>query len=624
MNVKINHLLDIAGQYIENSDLEKANQVLEQALKLAPKNTEVFRLLGIVFALRGRLNQALEMFERSIRIEPNNWLSHNGRGNVLKELQQYGFALNSYDRSISLNPDYPGVYNNKGNLIFELGDYKTSIHWYDKALFLQPTYADAFHGKGNALKRMGLFSDALACYESARKFNPKSGQMISSSIGLKMLLCEWTDLKSRIEELYELAMTGSEEIHPFNLLPIFDEPEFIFKATHQYMLSKFPTQGDLGPTALKAEGARIRVGYFSPDFRNHAVSFLIAGMIEAHTKSRFETIAFSMGLSGKSDDMTNRLQSGFDKFIDISAKTDLEAAQLAREMKIDIAIDLGGLTQDARPGIFAYRTAPIQIGYIGYLGSLAAPYMDYIISDKTIIPKELRDAYSEKVIYLPSYQANDPKRKIANRIFSREELGLPSRGFIYCCFNNNYKITPHIVDSWALILKSVDESVIFIFAENLTARKNLLKEFQIRGVKEDRVIFAEHLPREEYLARYRLADLFLDTSPYNAGTTASDALWAGLPVLTFIGKSFSSRMGASILNAIGLPELIAKSQSDYELIAIELGKDPEKMGIIKQKLAKNRLTTPLFDLQLFVRNLELAYESVYARYLQHQVPEHIN
>ncbi|WP_438979278.1 O-linked N-acetylglucosamine transferase family protein [Polynucleobacter sp.] len=624
MNVQINHLLGLAGQFIENSDLEKANQILGQALKLAPKNTEVFRLLGIVFALRGRLNQALEMFERSIRIEPNNWLSHNGRGNVLKELKQYGFALKSYDRSIALNPDYPGVYNNKGNLIYELGDYEASIHWYDKALFLQSSYADALHGKGNALKRLGLFLDALACYEEARKFKPKSGQMLSSSIGLKMQLCEWSDLKIQVEQLYELGVSSPEEIHPFNLLSIFDDPEFILKLTHQYMLSKHPSHDDLGPTTPRAGGAKIRIGYFSPDFRNHAVSFLIAGMIEAHTKSRFESIAFSMGLKGKSDDMRARLQSGFDEFIDISAKTDLEVAKLAREMNIDIAIDLGGLTQDARPSIFAYRTAPIQIGYIGYLGSLAAPYMDYIISDKTIIPKELQDAYSEKIIYLSSYQANDPKRKMADKIFSREELGLPSHGFIYCCFNNNYKITPSIVDSWALILKSVDESVIFLYAENPTVRNNLLKEFQARGVQGNRIIFAEHLPRDEYLARYQIADLFLDTSPYNAGTTASDALWAGLPVLTFTGKSFASRMGGSILNAIGLPELIAKSQNEYELIAIALGKDPKRMCMIKEKLAKNRLTTPLFDLKIFVKNLEAAYESIYARCLQQLVPEHIN
>jgi predicted O-linked N-acetylglucosamine transferase (SPINDLY family) len=352
------------------------------------------------------------------------------------------------------------------------------------------------------------------------------------------------------------------------------------------------------------------------------VSFLIAGMIENHDKSKFELFAFSMG-QNKDDEMRNRLKDSFDHFFDVSSKSDKEVASLSRELKIDIAIDLAGITKDARPSIFAYRAAPIQIGYIGYLGTMAAPYMDYIVADKLIIPIELQDAYSEKVIYLPNYQANDSKRKMAEKIFTREEIGLPSQGVIYCCFNNNFKITSAILDSWALILKSVEGSIIFLHAENVTVRKNLLIEFEVRGIDDSKIIFAERLPREEYLARFRIADLFLDTSPYNAGATASDALWAGLPVITFTGKSFSSRMGSSLLNSIGLSELVGSNQQEYESIAIDLGKNIEKLEEIKGRLAKNRLTMPLFDVILFTRNLEAAYEKVYARYQDGLLPEHI-
>lgn len=346
-------------------------------------------------------------------------------------------------------------------------------------------------------------------------------------------------------------------------------------------------------------------------------------MLEAHDKERFEVFGFST-YNGQHDEMTSRLMSACDQFIDVSKKSDKAIAELSRELNIDIAIDLGGITQDARLGIFAYRAAPIQIGYIGYLGTLGVPYMDYIIADDVLIPEEFQGAYSEKIMYLPSYQANDPKRPISSRVFTREELGLPKQGFIYCCFNNNYKFTPKIFDSWAKILKQVEGSVLLLYAESDAVSSNLCKEIELRGVDSSRLIFAGRVSREDYLARYRMADLFLDTSPYNAGTTASDALWTGLPVLTFIGKSFSARMGASLLNAIGLPELVASSQDEYEAIAVELGRNREKYLTVKDKLAANRLTTPLFNTEEFTKSLEAVYMKAYGRYQLGLHPEHIH
>jgi predicted O-linked N-acetylglucosamine transferase (SPINDLY family) len=304
--------------------------------------------------------------------------------------------------------------------------------------------------------------------------------------------------------------------------------------------------------------------------------------------------------------------------------SDLDIAKLSRSLKIDIAVDLKGYTQDLRMGIFAERAAPIQVSYLGYPGTLGADYMDYIVADKTLIPKDSQKYYSEKIIYLPrSYQVNDSKRKISKKLFTKVELGLPERGFVFCCFNNNYKILPSIFDSWMRILHMVKGSVLWLLAGNPTATINLCSEAEKRGIDPSRLIFAKRMKLEEHLARHQLADLFIDTLPYNAHTTTSDALWAGLPVLTLIGKSFASRVGASLLNAMSLPELITLTQSQYELKAIELANNPLMLAEIKEKVKLNRLTSSLFNAQLFARHIESAYEEIYKRYITGKKPDHI-
>jgi len=303
--------------------------------------------------------------------------------------------------------------------------------------------------------------------------------------------------------------------------------------------------------------------------------------------------------------------------------SDLKIAKLSRDLNIDVAVDLGGFTADTRTGIFAYRAAPIQVSYIGYLGTMGAQYYDYLLADKTIIPEGSQEFYSEKIVYLPSYQSNDRKRLISDRIFMRKELGLPKKGFVFCCFSNNYKILPDTFSGWMRILKAVEGSVLFLYAENKWAEDNLKIEVKARGIDISRLVFGGYMSTEEYLARYKACDLFLDTFPYNAGTTASDALWAGLPVLTLMGRSFASRVAASLLNAVGLPELITSTQEEYEALAIELALNPHKLADIKLKLAKNRLTTPLFDTPLFTKNLESAYTKMYERYQTDLEPDQI-
>jgi predicted O-linked N-acetylglucosamine transferase (SPINDLY family) len=322
--------------------------------------------------------------------------------------------------------------------------------------------------------------------------------------------------------------------------------------------------------------------------------------------------------------MRQRLLKSFDQFIEIGTKSDIEVAQLSRDLNIDIAVDLTGFTQDARTGLFSHRAAPIQVNYLGYPGTMGADYMDYIIADKTLISSEQQLCYSEKVVYLPnSYQVNDRKRLISDRQFTRQELGLPENGFVFCCFNNNFKILPATFEGWMRILKAVEGSVLWLFQDNSWAVENLKKEAEKQGIAADRLVFAERLPLPEHLARHRQADLFLDTFPYNAHTTTSDALWTGLPVLTLMGQSFASRVAASLLNAVGLPELITTSQDDYEALAIELAMNPQKLEDIKLKLARNRLTAPLFDTPHFTKNLEAAYIEMYGRHHTSLEPDHI-
>ena len=340
----------------------------------------------------------------------------------------------------------------------------------------------------------------------------------------------------------------------------------------------------------------------------------MAGLFEQHDRARFEVVGFSFG-PDKKEAMRDRVAASFDRFIDVRDRSDRDVALLARNLDIDIAVDLKGFTTDSRWKIFAHRAAPLQVNYLGYPGTMGADYMDYIIADRVLIPDDSGKYYSENIIYLPhSYQANDRKRPIAERLFTRQELRLPDSGFVYCCFNNNYKITPAIFDGWMRILGQVRDSVLWLLADNPWAERNLRREAAARGVAAERLVFAGRLPAAEHLARQRAADLFLDTLPYNAHTTASDALWAGLPVLTRAGTSFPSRVAASLLTAIDLPELITTTPEDYERRAIELARNPEQLSAIRARLARNRLTTPLFDTGLFARHIETAYVQMYERY----------
>ena len=437
-----------------------------------------------------------------------------------------------------------------------------------------------------------------------------------------MNLCDWTGLASLLNEAKKKIVNNEKAIGPFSLLSLLDDPALQRKASETFAKFHNPKNHDLPKIGLYPKHKKIRIGYFSADFKEHPVAALTAELYEIHDRNHFEIHAFSFG-PDTNDELNLRIKAGVDHFHDVQLTSYKEIALLARSLEIDIAVDLGGYTAKSKTDVFALSAAPIQLSYIGYLGTMGANYYDYLIADQIMIPKKSQKYYSEKIVYLPSFQVNDSKESPPELTLTRKDLRLPDKGFVFCCFNNTYKFSPTTFDSWGRILKKVKGSVLIIYANNKPSQINLTKEIALRGVDPSRLIFGERVARPEYLARYRVADLFLDTLPYNAGTTASDALRMGLPVLTCQGNSYPSRMAASIINAVNLPELITTTPEQYESLAIELATDPDKYKIIKNKLVSNLSSAPLYDTPMFTRNLESAFTSMYERYLKKQKPDHI-
>ena len=623
MNSQIGSLLNQALEALRNSSLEMSEAYLKEALILELNNPHTLRLLGVVAAQRAEYQKAIEFFLASIDAFPENAVAHSNLGNVYAKLRQFDQALSAYEQAALLDPQDAETWSNAGIVFFELKRFEEAVALYDKALAINPNYAEALCNKGNALDELKRYEEAIDCYEKALSINPNIDWAPGVWMHLKLKVSAWENLEANIEVLLAKITAGEKVSNPFPLLAMSDDPILHRQASEIFAHYQYPSNSTLGPIAKHPKGEKIRIGYFSADFHNHATGYLLAELIELHDKKQFELIGISFG-PNQDDEMRTRLKKSFDQLIDASAMSDIEIAQLSRHLKIDIAVDLKGFTQNCRTGIFAYRAAPIQLSYLGYPGTMSTNYIDYLIADQTLIPQESQEGYSEKIAYLPnSYQANDRKRVVSDKQFTKGDLGLPEQGFIFCSFNNNYKILPATFEIWMRLLKAVDGSVLWLYEDNAAAANHLRQEAEKRGVHPSRLVFAKRMPLAEHLARHQLADLFIDAFPCNAHTTASDALWAGLPVLTLMGNAFASRVAASLLNAIELPELITSTPQAYEALAIEIAKNPEKLAALKQKLASNRLTTPLFDTPQFTKDLERSYVQIYERYQAGLPPEHI-
>jgi predicted O-linked N-acetylglucosamine transferase (SPINDLY family) len=496
----------------------------------------------------------------------------------------------------------------------------------DAALKLQPDMFNALVTRSSLLIEAGLYPEALADLRHLVQLRGDTEAMVLAANVLfaQACMCDWADWSHQSPQLSAVQPNQTVATAPLRWLVLTDNHEAHKTASARYAALICPPDDRLGPIGARAANDRIRVGYFSADFHDHATMRLMAELFELHERRHFEWYAFSFGPSTE-DSLQLRARSAFDHFLDVQHLSPVETATLARELQIDIAVDLKGFTRDARAQIFALRAAPVQVNYIGYPGSMPTGFHDYIVADPVVIPDDLKIHYAEKVVRLPEgYQVNDRQRQVSARPFSRQECGLPEGAFVFVCFNAVHKILPDVFASWMRILKAVPGSVLWLFEGNKWAPENLRSQAKRLGVNPDRLVFAANLPNAEHMARLPLADLFLDTSPYNAHTTASDALWMGVPLITRIGQSFAARVAASLLTAVGLPELIAHTPEEYEALAISIAQDPARMEGLKQHLQAQRASAPLFDTARFARHMESAYVQMIQRWRNQLPPDHVD
>lgn len=608
---KLRHALDL----LNTGELLEAESLFCQIIESRPSDFVAWYSLGVIAQKNADPAKGLECFDRAADLNPQYPATWYNRGVVLHALKKNIEALESYDRALLLNPQYAEAYINRGVILQEINRHAEALENYDRLLEFDPANDKALGNKGVILTEFKRYEEAIETLERLIAVNPDYDYARGLLCFARMHGCDWSCIAEDFRLISEGVNAGKRVTRTLALLAISDSPEEHLICSQTFSRHLFPAQPIKKWNGEVYNHNRIRVAYVSPDMREHPVGQLMAGVFEAHDKSRFETIGISLGIDDGSA-LRARISSAFDSFYDVRFKSSRDIADLIRAREVDIVVDLAGYTADSRTDIFAYRPAPIQVNYLGYPGTLGTEYMDYILADRHVIPEADKRFFSEKVVALPNtYLPTDGKMKIADRVPTREEFGLPGNGFVFCSFNHAYKINPRIFDIWMSILKKVPDSILWLMKLNGMAEKNLLKEAGKRGVDPQRLIFATRVPKiEDHLARYRLAGLFLDTLPYNAHTTASDALFAGLPVLTCMGRAFPGRVAASLLNSIGLPELVTASLEEYEAVAVRLASDCGELESINQKLRANRDRYPLFNTQQFCRDLESAYLSMWERF----------
>ena len=603
---------------------ELAVAFFRRSAELQPNNVAAFLNWGKALSDAGNLSEALEVLRRVVEMNPLHYLAYVECGNVFKKMRRHQDAIQCYNHALHINELCVEAHFNKGNAFRELKNHEAAIESYRKAIHISPNHHQLYSNYGNSLVDLRQYRQAISSFEKALSLNPDSEFHLGKLIHTKLQISDWTDIEVLVAELKKKIEEGKKVSNPFHVLGIISSPILQHKASKIFALRHPNCESQLGDIRMRPEVDRIRIAYFSADFHNHATAYLLTELIEKHDRTQFEVIGFSFGPRVK-DEMRQRLENAFDRFYCVEETSDKDIALMSREIGVDIAIDLKGYTQDYRSGIFAFRAAPLQVSYLGYPGTMGVDYMDYLIADSVLIPKEQQAQYSEKIIYLPhSYQVNDSTRMIAEECPSREAMGLPHNSFIFFCFNNNYKITPDTFSVWMRILKRVGNSVLWLLKDSSEAEHNLRDAATRSGVDPSRLIFASRVPLPQHLARHRLADLFLDTLPYNAHTTASDALWAGLPLMTCVGESFPGRVAGSLLNALNMPELIVSSMSEYEELAVGLATNVERYREVREKLANNLHRAPLFNTELFARNLENAFIKIYERYRAGSPVDHIS
>ncbi len=605
------HNRGLVLQGLGRAEAALADQV--RAIELKADYAEAHAARGAVLTAGGRHEEALASLDHAVRLDPGRAGAWCERGNALAGLDRFAEALASFERAAVLDPGAPRYLALAAVALMALGRCEEALARQRRALALAPDSAIVHRDMGLAQEQLGRLEEAAECYARALRLDPELDYLAGDLFNARLHACDWRDFESQVRRLEAGVAAGARVVGPFKFLAVSDDPALQLACARTFVADKHPPAAGPPWTPGARDDGPIRIAYLSADFHQHATALLAAGLFEAHDRRAFEITALSFGPPAR-DAMRERLVAAFDRFVEVGERSDREIAGLVRDARIDIAVDLKGFTRDYRAGILALRPAPVQASFLGYPGTMGAPYIDYIVADRTAIPDERRDCYAEQVVVLPdSYQVNDSKRPLPGRPPARAEAGLPEAGFVFCSFNQGYKITPAVFDRWLRVLRVVEGSVLWLLEGNAAATRNLRQAAADRGVAPGRLVFAPRAAPEEHLARQQLADLVLDTLPVNAHTTASDALWVGLPVLTCAGEAFAGRVAASVLHAIGVPELITRSLDEYERLAVALARDPVRLAAIRARLLRNRHSHPLFDTARFTRHLEAAYRTMCER-----------
>jgi predicted O-linked N-acetylglucosamine transferase (SPINDLY family) len=599
--------------------LDEAVASHRKAISIAPRLAGAHLNLGLALREQGLIDAAAESFRTALALEADYPEAHAQLGIVHRMQGRLQAAIASLRTAISRKPDDVEALVHLGAAFHENGQSDLAVTANEKAIALDPRSANARHNLGIALQGLGRHDEAIAAFGEALEIDPEHKYTQGALLWSRLLSCRWDALESQALELRTAVRQGKSLVEPFTMVSVAEHPEEQRLCAARFYEDRVKSRARLWDGDRYAH-EKLRVAYLSADFREHAVANCIAEVIELHDRSRFEVIGASFGMDDGSA-LRARLLRGFDRVFDLRPAGDLEAARLLREAEVDIAVDLMGYTLFARPGIFAQRPCPIQVGYLGYPGTVGAEFLDYILADRYVIPEEHEQYYSEKIAYLPgSYQANDSRREISQQSVTRAQAGLPEKGFVYCCFNNSYKVRPQFFDIWMRLLKQVPGSVLWMLGEG-AARDSLRREAQARGVDAERLVFAQRVSVGEYRARCRLADLVLDTLPYNGHGTSGDMLWSGVPILTCAGKTFAGRVAGSLLRAVGLPELATGTLEEYEALGLELARDPGRLSELRKRLERNREKAPLFDSERFCRHLESAFRTMWETWQRGEPPK---
>ena len=585
-----------------------AEQLLLHYLTQAPTDPVAVYSLAVIWLRMPNPAPALDLLERAVNAGTDFaplWFAH---ATVLVKVGRRDDALQSYQRAIDLKPDYADAMINSGVLLRDLQQHVAALTRFQQVLALQPDNVMALSNAATLMTEFKRGEEAVAMLERLVQLAPEHDYALGMLCHEKLQGCDWQGFEALSQRVIDGVRAGRRSSKSLGLMALSDSAEDHQRCARLFAQQRYPVAAAPLWTGERYRHDRIRVAYVSPDLREHPVGHLMAGIFERHDKARFETTGLSLGVDDGSR-LRERMTRAFDQFIDARQMTAVQIAALLREREIDIVVDLAGYTADSRSEIFTWRPAPVQVNFLGYPGTMGLGCMDYILADRHVIPPEHWRFYDEQVVYLPdAYLPPASNLQIAETTPSRADCGLPPTGVVFCSFNHDYKILPAVFAVWMRLLLQVPGSVLWLMSRSERSQRNLRASAQAAGIDPDRLVFAQRVPRvEDHLARYRVADLFLDTHPYNAHSTAADALLAGLPVLTCSGQSFPSRVAGSLLQAAGLPELVTHTVADYEQLALALARDPDRLAALKARLMERQRDSALFDVDAFTRHLETAY-----------------